>query len=57
LKSAAGEIYVGLKKLLELQRCGNNVDAFMRDTLAPLVQPPMPSYQALKAAIIDRVLG
>ena len=55
LKSAAGEIYTELKKLLGLQRCGNSTDAFMRDTLAPLVSPPMATYQALKAAIIERV--
>ena len=55
LKSAAGDIYVGLKRLLELQRCGSNTDMFMRDTLAPLVDAPMPTYQALKAAIIDRL--
>jgi predicted ATPase len=55
LKSAAGELYTELKKLLGLQRCGNNTDAFMRDTLAPLVMPPMPTYEALKSAIIDRL--
>lgn len=55
LKSAAGEIYTELKKLLGLQRCGNSTDSFMRDTLAPLVAPPMATYQALKAAIIDRL--
>lgn len=55
LKSAAGEIYVGLKRLLELQRCGSNAEMFMRDTLAPLVDAPMPTYRALKAAIIDRL--
>ena len=55
LKSAAGEIYTELKKLLGLQRCGNNTDAFMRDTLAPLVAPPMATYEALKSAIIDRL--
>lgn len=56
LKSAAGEIYTDLKQLLELQRCGNNTDAFMRDTLAPLLIPAMPAYEVLKAAIIDKVL-
>lgn len=55
LKSAAGEIYTELKKLLELQRCGNNTDAFMRDTLAPLIAPAMPIHQELKMAIIDKV--
>lgn len=55
LKSSAGEIYVGLKKLLTLQHCGNDKDAFMRDTLAPLIVAPMKTYQALKAAVIDKL--
>lgn len=54
LKSAAGEIYTKLKQLLGLQRAGNNTDAFMRDTLAPLIVPGMVSYMKLKTAIIDR---
>lgn len=55
LKSAAGNIYTGLKNLLELKRCGNSTDAFMRDTLAPLIAPPMLTYQALKDAVIDAI--
>ncbi|NEQ22727.1 MAG: ATP-binding protein, partial [Microcoleus sp. SIO2G3] len=55
LKSAAGEIYINLKRILSLQRCGNTTDTFMRDTLAPLILPPMPTYQALKEAIIDHI--
>jgi predicted ATPase len=55
LKSAAGEIYTGLKRLLALQRGGNSTDTFLRDTLAPLVAAPMATYQALKAAIADRL--
>ncbi|MGC3967509.1 MAG: AAA family ATPase [Pirellulales bacterium] len=55
LKSAAGEIYVGLQKLLKLQRCGNGTAAFMRDTLAPLVSKDSDTYRLLKAAIIDRL--
>lgn len=55
LKSAAGPIYVELKKLLGLTRCGNNSDAFMRDTMAPLVRPGHPSFDELKSGIIDRV--
>ncbi len=55
LKSAAGEIYTELKRFVGLQRCGNSTDSFMRDTLAPLVAPSMPTYEALKAAIIDRL--
>lgn len=57
LKSAAGEIYTGLKRLLGIQRCGNTTDAFMRDTLAPLIVPPMATYSNLKAAIVDRVVA
>ena len=55
LKSAAGEIYTNLKRLLSLQRCGNTTDTFMRDTLAPLVVAPMPTYHALKVAVMDRI--
>jgi hypothetical protein len=55
LKSAAGEIYTKLKSLLDLQRPGNNTDAFMRDTLAPMIVPGMSSYQKLKSAIVDRI--
>ena len=57
LKSAAGEIYVELKKLLALQSPGNTVDAFMRDTLAPLITPNMDTYRRLREAIVDRVNG
>lgn len=56
LKSAAGEIYVRLKQLLGLTRSGNSVDMFMRDTLSPLVRPPIGTYNTLKAAIINRLV-
>jgi len=55
LKSAAGEIYTGLKQLLQLQRCGNSTETFLRDTLAPLIVAPMSAYQDLKTAVIDRL--
>ena len=55
LKSAAGDIYTGLKRVLSLQRCGNTTDTFMRDTLAPLIVAPMATYQALKGDVIDRI--
>lgn len=55
LKSAAGDIYTKLKQLLGLQRSGNNADAFMRDTLAPLIAPGMATYQKLKAATVDKI--
>ena len=57
LKSAAGEIYVELKRVLELRRPGNNADAFMRDTLAPLITSDMETYRNLQAAIIDKING
>jgi hypothetical protein len=56
VKSAAGDIYVGLKQLLGLQRCGNTSEAFMLDTLATLFEPGMASYEKLKSAIVDRIL-
>ncbi len=55
IKSAAGKIYTELKVLLGLKRCGNNTDTFMRDTLAPLIVPDMPTYIAMRKTIIDRL--
>jgi len=55
LKSAAGEIFTNLRNALGLVRAGNNTDAFMRDTLAPLITPDMPTHTAMKAAILDRL--
>ena len=54
LKSAAGDIYNGLKRLLQLQRPGDNTETFMRDTLAPLVVPGTATYEKLKSATVDR---
>lgn len=55
LKSASGEIFTELKRLLGLNGAGNNADAFMRDTLAPLIIPGMQTYTALRAATTDRL--
>lgn len=38
VKSAAGTIYVETKRILELTGCGNTTEAFLRDTMAPLIQ-------------------
>ena len=51
LKPACGEIYVACKNILGLTRCGNNAKTFMRDTLAPLVQPRMVVYEELRRDI------
>jgi len=55
LKSAAGEIYKRLKALLDLRQCGNNVDTFLRDTLAPLILPGMDTYDQLRVDVIERL--
>lgn len=55
LKSAAGDMYTGLKKLLSLQGPGNNTDSFMRDTLAPLITPGLETYKRLKSAVNDKI--
>ena len=53
LKSAAGDIFNGLRRLLELERPGSDTDAFMRVTLAPLIEPGMNTYEKLRSEIID----
>ena len=55
LKSAAGDVFNDLKSLLELERPGNNTDAFMRVTLAPLIVPGMTTYEKLRSEIIDKL--
>jgi predicted ATPase len=55
LKSAAGQIFTDLRQALNLVRAGSSTDAFMRDTLAPLITPGMPTHTAMKAAILDRL--
>ncbi|MGA8848678.1 MAG: AAA family ATPase [Dehalococcoidia bacterium] len=53
IKSASGEIYTGLKKLLNLTKCGNETESFMRDTLARLITPDMQIYKELRQEIIQ----
>lgn len=50
-KSARGDIYNAIKNRLALVKCGNNADAFIRDTLSPLVTPDMSVYKRLEAEI------
>ena len=50
-KSARGEIYNSIKQHLQLTQCGSNADAFIRDTLAPLVSSNMEIYRKLDAEI------
>ena len=51
LKPASGDIYNVCRDLLELVNPGNNTKTFMRDTLAPLVQPGMAVYDQLRQDI------
>jgi predicted ATPase len=53
LKSAAGCIYNAVMDVLGLRGkgCGNNSDAFLRDTLAPLIKPGTATYHQLKSDI------
>lgn len=54
IKSAAGEIYVEIKKLLSITGCGNNVDAFMRDTLSPLISIDMSIFSEMQTGIVAK---
>ncbi|WP_123631359.1 AAA family ATPase [Salinisphaera orenii] len=56
LKSASGQIYNGLRKLLDLRRYGNDVDAFMADTLAPLVTTDTDTFARLDGEIFSKIL-
>ena len=51
LKSARGDIYNALKRILGLTKCGNNADSFIRDTMAPLITPDMDVYRRLENEI------
>jgi len=53
VKSASGEIYTELKKILELTQCGNTKNAFMRDTLTPLVTDETGVYKDLHKEIFE----
>lgn len=53
IKSAAGKIYVELKKRLSLTQCGNSTETFLRDTLAPLVTSDTTTYLELEREIFN----
>lgn len=54
LKSARGDIYNALKVILNLSKCGNNADAFVRDTMAPLITEDMDVYKKLEGDIFGQ---
>jgi AAA15 family ATPase/GTPase len=51
MKSASGSIYNSLKSILGLTQCGSNADAFLRDTMAPLITPDTEIYKKLEQEI------
>jgi len=51
IKSARGQIYNSLKTILGLTQCGNTADAFLRDTIAPLITPDTEIYKQLEQEI------
>ncbi len=55
LKPIRGPLYNKCKQELGLTGCGNTAEAFMRDTLAPLVQPGLAVYKQLREEIFDDV--
>ena len=57
LKPASGQIYNVCKSVLQLANPGNDAKSFMRDTLAPLIEPGMAVYDDLKRDIFDLELS
>jgi predicted ATPase len=49
MKSAAGEFYVAARQMLALTSAGSTTEAFLADTLAPLLKPGMPAYSQLRS--------
>lgn len=53
IKSASGNIYSELKKILNLTQCGNNKCAFLRDTMTPLVTEDTNIFKDLENEIFE----
>ena len=51
IKSASGQIYTELKRILLLTKCGNTKEAFFRDTIAPLITPETQIFKDLEQEI------
>ena len=52
-KSASGNIYTELKRILRLTQRGNNISAFIRDTMTPLVTEDTNIYKELEKEIFE----
>lgn len=53
VKSASGNIFTEIKRILRLTQCGNNKCAFLRDTMVPLVTEDTSIYQELENEIFN----
>jgi hypothetical protein len=51
IKSASGQIFIDLKRILGLSQCGNNKCAFLRDTMTPLIIEDTAIYQEIEKEI------
>lgn len=51
IKSASGQIFTDLKRILSLTQCGNNTSAFLRDTMTPLITEDTTIYKELENEI------
>ena len=52
-KSMSADLYVALKRILQLTGCGNTKEAFCIDTLAPLVVRGTAVYQQIRTDVIS----
>ena len=53
IKSASGNIFTEIKRILGLTQCGNNKCAFVRDTMTPLLTEETAVYQELENEIFS----
>lgn len=53
IKSASGDIFTEVKRILGLTQCGNNKCAFVRDTMTPLVTEETNVYKELEKEIFE----
>lgn len=51
IKSASGQIFTELKRILSLTQGGNNTSAFLRDTMTPMVTEETTIYKELESEI------
>ena len=56
IKLASGDIYVGLKRLLKLTRCGNNADMFMRDVMSEYLTEETKVYKEMET-ILQKIIN